>query len=135
MNTDSGYAFVAVIEYGKKGNIESTTFLTHEKDNSSQALNELARSDPGEYLRDYYYYSGTFQPPQDRIYCFAMTKTALEAYSDYDPSILYANSALPTDKAIFMAHDGLAPSHTTPDVPASAFDSVASTTAFGSPMR
>ena len=29
LNTDSGYAFVAVIEYGKKGNIESTTFLTH----------------------------------------------------------------------------------------------------------
>ena len=96
LNTDSGYAFVAVIEYGKKGNIESTTFLTHEKDNSSQALNELARSDPGEYLRDYYYYSGTFQPPQDRIYCFAMTKTALEAYSDYDPSILYANSGYDT---------------------------------------
>lgn len=96
LNTDSGYAFVAVIEYGKKGNIESTTFLTHEKDNSSQALNELARSDPGEYLRDYYYYSGTFQPPQDRIYCFAMTNTALEAYSDYDPSILYANSGYDT---------------------------------------
>ena len=96
LNTDSGYAFVAVIEYGKKGNIESTTFLTHEKDNSSQALNELARSDPGEYLRDYYYYSGTFQPPQDRIYCFAMTKTALETYSDYDPSILYANSGYDT---------------------------------------
>lgn len=96
LNTDSGYAFVTVIEYGKKGNIESTTFLTHEKDNSSQALNELARSDPGEYLRDYYYYSGTFQPPQDRIYCFAMTKTALEAYSDYDPSILYANSGYDT---------------------------------------
>ncbi len=96
LNTDSGYAFVAVIEYGKKGNIESTTFLTHEKDNSSQALNELARSDPGEYLRDYYYYSGTFQPPQDRIYCFAMTKTALEAYSDYNPSILYANSGYDT---------------------------------------
>ena len=96
LNTDSGYAFVAVIEYGKKGNIESTTFLTHEKDNSSQALNELARSDPGEYLRDYYYYSGTFQPPQDIIYCFAMTKTALEAYSDYDPSILYANSGYDT---------------------------------------
>ena len=96
LNTDSGYAFVTVIEYGKKGNIESTTFLTNEKDNSSQALNELARSDPGEYLRDYYYYSGTFQPPQDRIYCFAMTKTALEAYSDYDPSILYANSGYDT---------------------------------------
>ena len=96
LNPASGYAFVAVIEYGKKGNIESTTFLTHEKDNSSQALNELARSDPGEYLRDYYYYSGTFQPPQDRIYCFAMTKTALEAYSDYDPSILYANSGYDT---------------------------------------
>ena len=96
LNTDSGYAFVAVIEYGKKGNIESTTFLTHEKDNSSQALNELARSDPGDYLRDYYYYSGTFQPPQDRIYCFAMTKTALETYSDYDPSILYANSGYDT---------------------------------------
>lgn len=96
LNTDSGYAFVAVIEYGKKGNIESTTFLTHEKDNSSQALNELARSDPGEYLRDYYYYSGTFQPPQDIIYCFAMTKTALETYSDYDPSILYANSGYDT---------------------------------------
>ena len=31
-------------------------------------------------------------PPQDRIYCFAMTQTALEAYSsDYDPSILYAD--------------------------------------------
>lgn len=96
LNTDSGYAFVAVIEYGKKGNIESTTFLTHEKDNSSQALNELARSDPGEYLRDYHYYSGTFQPPQDRIYCFAMTNTALEAYSDYDPSILYASSSYDT---------------------------------------
>ena len=96
LNADSGYAFVAVIKYGEKGNIESTTFLTHERDNASQALNELARSDPGEYLRDYYYYSGTFQPPQDRIYCFAMTKTALETYSDYDPSILYANSGYDT---------------------------------------
>lgn len=96
LNTDNGYAFVAVVEYGKKGNIKSTTFLTHEKDNSSQALNELARSDPGEYLRDYYYYSGTFQPPQDRIYCFAMTRTALESYSDYDPSILYASSGYDT---------------------------------------
>lgn len=110
LNTDSGYAFVAVIEYGKKGNIESTTFLTHEKDNSSQALNELARSDPGEYLRDYYYYSGTFQPPQDRIYCFAMTKTALETYSDYDPSILYANSSYDTAAdlvVLFMTFVGL----------------------------
>ena len=110
LNTDSGYAFVAVIEYGKKGNIESTTFLTHEKDNSSQALNELARSDPGEYLRDYYYYSGTFQPPQDRIYCFAMTKTALETYSDYDPSILYANSGYDTTAdlvVLFMTFVGL----------------------------
>lgn len=97
LNADSGYAFVAVIKYGEKGNIESTSFLTHERDNASQALNELARSDPGEYLHDYYYYSGTFQPPQDRIYCFAMTQTALESYSsDYDPSILYSSSGYGT---------------------------------------
>ena len=96
LNADSGYAFVAVIEYGEKGNIESTTFLTHEKDNSSQALNELARSDPGESLRKYYDYSGTFQPPQDRIYCFAMTETALGAYSNQDPSLLYASSGYET---------------------------------------
>ena len=97
LNADSGYAFVAVIKYGEKGNIESTSFLTHERDNASQALNELARSDPGEYLCDYYYYSGTFQPPQDRIYCFAMTQTALESYSsDYDPSILYSSSGYGT---------------------------------------
>ncbi|MBS6676173.1 MAG: sensor histidine kinase [Clostridiales bacterium] len=96
LNADSGYAFVAVIEYGEKGNIESTTFLTHEKDNSSQALNELARSDPGESLREYYDYSGTFQPPQDRIYCFAMTETALGAYSNQDPSLLYASSGYET---------------------------------------
>ena len=77
---------------GKREILNPRLFLTHERDNASQALNELARSDPGEYLRDYYYYSGTFQPPQDRIYCFAMTQTALEAYSsDYDPSILYAD--------------------------------------------
>ena len=96
LNADSGYAFVAVIEYGEKGNIESTTFLTHEKDNSSQALNELARSDPGESFREYYDYSGTFQPPQDRIYCFAMTETALGAYSNQDPSLLYASSGYET---------------------------------------
>ena len=96
LNADSGYAFVAVIEYGEKGNIESTTFLTHEKDNSSQALNELSRSDPGESLREYYDYSGTFQPPQDRIYCFAMTETALGAYSNQDPSLLYASSGYET---------------------------------------
>ena len=96
LNADSGYAFVAVIEYGEKGNIESTTFLTHEKDNSSQALNELARSDPGESLREYYDYSGTFQPPQDRIYCFAMTETSLGAYSNQDPSLLYASSGYET---------------------------------------
>ena len=96
LNADSGYAFVAVIEYGEKGNIESTTFLTHEKDNSSQALNELARSDPGESLRKYYDYSGSFQPPQDRIYCFAMTETALGAYSNQDPSLLYASSGYET---------------------------------------
>ena len=96
LNADSGYAFVAVIEYWEKGNIESTTFLTHEKDNSSQALNELARSDTGESLREYYDYSGTFQPPQDRIYCFAMTETALGAYSNQDPSLLYASSGYET---------------------------------------
>ena len=96
LNADSGYAFVAVIEYGEKGNIESTTFLTHEKDNSSQALNELARSDPGESLREYYDYSGTFQPPQDRIYCFAMTETSLGAYSNQDSSLLYASSGYET---------------------------------------
>src|SRR5699024_7451458 len=63
---------------------------------SSQALNELARSDPGESLREYYDYSGTFQPPQDRIYCFAMTETALGAYSNQDPSLLYASSGYET---------------------------------------
>ena len=92
LDSSSGYAFVAVIEYGAKGNIESTTFLTHEKDNASQALNEIARNDPADSLREYYSFSfsETFQPPQNRIYCFAMTKTALESFSDYDPSILYA---------------------------------------------
>ena len=92
LDSSSGYAFVAVIEYGAKGNIESTTFLTHEKDNASQALNEIARNDPADSLREYYSFSfsETFQPPQNRIYCFAMTKTALESFSDFDPSILYA---------------------------------------------
>ncbi len=93
LKPDSGYSFVAMIQYGEKGNIEATAFLTHGKDNASQALNELARSDPGEALRSYYDYSGAFQPPRDRIYCFAMTQTALESYSsDYDPSILYTGS-------------------------------------------
>lgn len=93
LDSGSGYAFVAVIEYGGKGNIESTTFLTHEKDNASQALNEIARNDPSDSLREYYSFSETFQPPQNRTYCFAMTKTALEAFSDYDPSILYASES------------------------------------------
>ena len=81
LDSSSGYAFVAVIEYGAKGNIKSTTFLTHEKDNASQALNEIARNDPADSLREYYSFSETFQPPQNRIYCFAMTKTALESFS------------------------------------------------------
>ena len=92
LDSSSGYAFVAVIEYGAKGNIKSTTFLTHEKDNASQALNEIARNDPADSLREYYSFSETFQPPQNRIYCFAMTKTALESFSDYDPSVLYADA-------------------------------------------
>ena len=37
------YAFIAVIEYGKNGNVISTSFLTHEKNNASQVLNEIAK--------------------------------------------------------------------------------------------
>ena len=46
-NSEYGdYAFIAVIEYGKNGNVISTGFLTHEKNNASQVLNEVAKRKP-----------------------------------------------------------------------------------------
>ena len=51
LKSDCDYAFVAIIEYGKSGNIKSTTFLSHEKDNTTQALNEIARIQPDEELK------------------------------------------------------------------------------------
>lgn len=85
LKSDCDYAFVAIIEYGKSGNIKSTTFLSHEKDNTTQALNEIARIQPDEELKNDYYFSGDFQPPQDRIYCFAMTQKSMASFINLEP--------------------------------------------------
>lgn len=92
LKSDSDYAFVAVIEYGKNGNIQSTAFLSHEKDNTTQALNEIARIQPDEELQADYYFSGDFQPPKDRIYCFAMTQRSMAAFMDMDPYTFISDS-------------------------------------------
>lgn len=99
---DSDYAFVAILKYGEGGKLESTSFLSCEKDNSSQALNEIAREDPKEDLTsalfENYGYdfseesdSLDFRPPQNRLYCFAMTNTSLEAFSAGNPGVFYTS--------------------------------------------
>lgn len=102
LSADSEYAFIALLEYGEHGKLESTSFFSHEKDNSSQALNDVAREDPAEELSadliENYYYDYTedfesldFRPPQNRLYCFAMTKDSLASLSDEYPNIFYTS--------------------------------------------
>lgn len=86
LNEDSDYAFAAIIEYGEKGNVKSTAFLSHEKDTASQVLNEIAKQSPTDDYDDYYNFHKSFQKPQSRIYCFAMTKSALASFQETDYS-------------------------------------------------
>ena len=86
LDEDSDYAFAAIIEYGEKGNVKSTAFLSHEKDTASQVLNEIAKQSPTDDYDDYYDFHKSFQKPQSRIYCFAMTKSALASFQENDYS-------------------------------------------------
>lgn len=85
----SDYAFAAAIEYGENGNIESTPFYSHEKSTASQALNERAKSNPFSYLNENWELNLSFQKPENRIYCFAITDTSLEALMEDYPGMIY----------------------------------------------
>ena len=82
LDKNSEYAFAAFVEYGKSGTVKSTAFLSHQKDNASQMLNEIAKQNPVEDYEDYYNFQKPFQKPSERIYCFAMTKTAMAAFQE-----------------------------------------------------
>ena len=96
------YAFIAFIEYGKNGNVISTSFLTHERNNASQVLNEIAKENPIEDIQEEYDFNKSFQNPKNKTYCFAMTQDAMSAFMDTYPGIIemstdygfgYANSS------------------------------------------
>lgn len=89
LHSDCDYAFAAIIAYGEKGNIESTSFFSHEKNNASQVLNEAAKENPVSYYDDNYNFTQNFQKPQNRIFCFAMTQTALTSFMNACPDFLY----------------------------------------------
>ncbi|HIX28634.1 MAG TPA: HAMP domain-containing histidine kinase [Candidatus Blautia stercoravium] len=93
LNEDSDYAFAAIIEYGEKGNVKSTAFLSHEKDTASQVLNEIAKQSPTDDYDDYYDFHKSFQKPQSRIYCFAMTKSALTSFQENDYSDYFLSNS------------------------------------------
>ena len=96
------YAFIAFMEYGKNGNVISTSFLTHERNNASQVLNEIAKENPIEDIQEEYDFNKSFQNPKNKTYCFAMTQDAMSAFMDTYPGIIemstdygfgYANSS------------------------------------------
>ena len=79
LDTDCDYAFLGAIGYGESGNITFTSFLSHEKTNTSQVLNKSAKSNPASEYDENYDYNKEFQKPQNRIYYFAMTTENLKA--------------------------------------------------------
>lgn len=89
LETDCGYAFLGAIGYGENGNITFTSFLSHERTNTSQVLNKSAKSNPvSEYDEDYGY-NKEFQKPQNRIYYFAMTTDNLKALKNAQPQFIH----------------------------------------------
>lgn len=89
LKSSCDYAFIAAIKYGAKGNIESTSFFSHVKDNSSQVLNEAAKENPTAYFEEQYGFKQSFQKPVNRIYCFAITKDSLAALRENRPGFIY----------------------------------------------
>ena len=89
LKDSSDYAFAAAIEYGENGNIEFTPFYSHEKSTASQVLNERAKSNPFSYLNDNWELNLSFQRPENRIYCFAITDTSLKALMEDYPDMIY----------------------------------------------
>lgn len=88
-NSEYGdYAFIAVIEYGKNGNVISTGFLTHEKNNASQVLNEVAKENPIEGIQKEWGFTKSFQNPQNKTYYFAMTQDSLSAFMENFPDFI-----------------------------------------------
>ena len=88
-NSEYGdYAFIAVIEYGKNGNVISTGFLTHEKNNASQVLNEVAKENPIEGIQKEWGFTKSFQNPQNKTYYFAMTQDSLSAFMENYPDFI-----------------------------------------------
>ena len=82
------YAFIAAIEYGKNGNVTSTSFLTYEKNNASQILNEIAKRNPIEGVQEEYEFKKSFQNPKNKTYCFAMTKDSLSVFMENYPEFI-----------------------------------------------
>ena len=85
---------IAVIEYGKNGNVISTGFLTHEKNNASQVLNEVAKENPIEGIQKEWGFTKSFQNPQNKTYCFAMTQDSLSAFMENYPEFITVNQLL-----------------------------------------
>lgn len=86
LDEDSEYAFAAIVEYNENGTVKSTSFLSQQKGAESQMLNEIAKQNPTEEFSDYYNFRRTFQKPQSRIYCFAMTNAVLPDFLESDYS-------------------------------------------------
>ena len=84
LDEDSEYAFAAIVEYNENGTVKSTSFLSQQKGAESQMLNEIAKQNPTEEFSDYYNFRRTFQKPQSRIYCFAMTNAVLPDFLESD---------------------------------------------------
>ena len=107
LHPDSGYAFLGAIGYGENGNITFTSFLSHERTNTSQVLNKNAKSNPTSEYDENYDYNKSFQKPQNRIYYFAMTTDSLKslknAHSDFIHQIDYSSENHEGDLVILLA--------------------------------
>ena len=102
LKNSSDYAFAAAIEYGENGNIESTPFFSHEKSTASQALNEKAKSNPFSYISESEDPNLTFRRPENRIYCYTITKDSLKALTEDYPGIIYTYNSSDTSTEDLM---------------------------------
>lgn len=89
LDADDDYAFLGAIGYGENGNINFTSFISHEQTNTSQVLNKSAKSNPASNYDEDYGYNKEFQKPQNRIYYFAMTTENLKALKSANSSFIH----------------------------------------------
>ncbi len=92
LDKDCDYAFLGAIGYGENGNITFTSFLSHERTNTSQVLNKSAKSNPASEYDENYNYNKEFQKPQNRIYYFATTTENLKALKSAQPQFIHQST-------------------------------------------